>query len=75
MSAERPVPRRLRVGGSWGAKALVKGGMVTLVLEGNGVVDSHGRRPDDELVGMVRDLELATRIARAYNAEIERDRT
>lgn len=48
-----------RTGGHWGR---------TIVLEGDMPADEDGRRPDDELVGMVDTVELAQRIVRLLNA-------
>lgn len=57
------VQRRWRVGGSWG---------LTIVAEGDGEPDEWGRRQGDELLGMVREREVAEAIVAEHNAAIGR---
>lgn len=55
--------RPLRPGAAWSAH----GGMTTVVLTGVGPADGQGRRPDDELVGLMKTPELAALVCRAVN--------
>lgn len=52
--------RMYRTGSHWGR---------TLIREGAQPADASGRRPDDELVGVVDDPALAERICDLLNAD------
>jgi hypothetical protein len=41
----------------------------TIIAEGSGEPDGHGRRPDDRLVGVMDTPELATEVVAAVNRE------
>jgi hypothetical protein len=58
-----PAAGQLRPGGSWSAK----GGLTTLVAEGDGPADEQGRRPGDVNVGTVLSPGLAAEICEAVN--------
>lgn len=47
-----------RVGGHWGR---------TIIKVGTLPADEHGRRPDDELVGLMDSPELAARVCELFN--------
>jgi hypothetical protein len=52
------VTGRWRVGGHWGR---------TIIIEGDGPPDGQGRRPGDELVGVMDTPELAAEVVAAVN--------
>jgi hypothetical protein len=58
----------LRVGSHWSTH----GDMTTVVRIGDGQADAADRRPDDELVGVMKTPEMADLVCRAVNAWLAR---